>query len=118
MSATDASPAAELAALISGVPGVARLYPAAGLVGRVTGAVAAAVGGAPADDIAVARDRIAIRIGVGTERPAAAVCRDVYTAARAWAAVAGIPDAVIEVTAASIETVDTDLPALPQHGRR
>ena len=118
MSATHEAPAADLADLVGRVPGVTRLYPAASLAGQVSAVVASAISGAPADQIAVAPGRIAIRIGVGTGRPAAAVCRDVYAAARAWSQATGIPDAVIEVTAASIETTDADLSALPQADRR
>lgn len=118
MTTTHEAPAADLADLVGRVPGVTRLYPAADLVGQVSSVVASAISGAPAEQVVIGPDRIAIRIGVGTGRPAAAVCRDVYTAARAWSQAAGIPDAVIEVTAASIETTDADLSALPQPDRR
>jgi hypothetical protein len=104
MSASDAETATTLAGIVTAVPGVARLYPSGGVLGQVSAALTSAITGAAAGgDIAVGDGRIAIRIGVGPERPAAEVCRDVYAAARSWAAAGGMPDAVIEVTAASVE---------------
>ena len=83
-----------LAAAVSKVPGVSRLYPAGTLVDRVV---------SRADDVAVSDDRIRIRIGITAGEAAAEVCRRVYTVARAWAETAGMTDAAIEITAAGID---------------
>ncbi|MEV8214182.1 hypothetical protein [Leifsonia sp. NPDC077715] len=94
MSDGDVRTGTTLAAAVAAVPGVARLYPAASLIGRVAGA---------GEDVAIAGDRIRIRLGVTSDDAAAQVCRSVYEVARAWARDAGMPDAVIEVTAAGID---------------
>lgn len=83
-----------LADAVARVPGVTRLYPAGTLIGRMAGA----------DNVAVGADRIRIRIGVGADDSAAEVCRKVYSVARAWALSCGMTDAIIEITAAAIET--------------
>ncbi|WP_025156937.1 hypothetical protein [Leifsonia aquatica] len=88
----DATPT--LVDTVARVPGVTRLYPAGTLIGRMAGA----------DDVDVGADRIRIRIGVVADDSAAEVCRRVYSVARDWARAAGMANAIIEITAAGIET--------------
>jgi hypothetical protein len=94
-----------LEAAISDIPGVTRLYPAANVVARAASAIGSALPGAPArdDDIVVEEARIVVRIGVDSERPAAAVCRAVYATVRDWAAERRMDGADIEITVAGIE---------------
>ncbi|WP_158861894.1 hypothetical protein [Leifsonia sp. AG29] len=103
---TTAEPGTEsvLAALVGAIPGVVRLYPAGGVMERVGSALGAALGAEPGDGISLTPARISIRLAVDGERPAAHVCRDVFEVTRAWADANGMHDAVIEVTAASIDT--------------
>ncbi|MEN0083176.1 MAG: hypothetical protein AAGC66_00275 [Leifsonia sp.] len=84
---------ASLAAAVSAVPGVTRVYPAGTLIDRM----------AAREDVAIGDDRIRIRIGVAAEVSAAEVCRRVYTVAREWAAGQQMLSTRIEVTAASID---------------
>ncbi|MBN9630440.1 MAG: hypothetical protein J0I18_07515 [Actinobacteria bacterium] len=104
MTPTDPASVAALAAEVIAVSGVSRLYPAGTLASRVGSALSAVTGAStPGDRIAVGDDRVAIRIGVDSGFATAVVCRDVYAVSRAWADRAGLPDAAIEVTAASID---------------